>query len=318
MPETTPSNLPEIEPIIPVDVPDTQVDQEDKEWQEAVQESFPQVKQENSQDASEKKPAEPVAPTPLETPQQTAANPQPEKVETAPVSPVATDISSIEARMSQREFAQEVQSLKDEVRAKMFPDTFELKDADGDPIRGADDLLRHINPNTGENFTSEEATLAWLQYEREVDARRSANEAVVEQVAMVNASLKDEADIVKSKYGEFLNKNPQLQQQIWDLFSKTLEVDPKTGVIVRAPTPLSQFYAVTLQPYLDAQKSQDEAAQQQAEAQKQAEEARVKQAELEKKQARIDRSDIYAAGKVDTMDAEEKEWSEAAKSYYGS
>lgn len=222
-----------------------------------------------------------------------------------------TDTKPIEARMAQRAFEQSVEAVKSDVRQKMFGEMLtDLKDAQGTPITSAKDLENIINPTTSEAFTPEDANLAWGKYQQQ----RAAAESQVEQIAKVNVTLKDEADLVTSKYGKVLNSDPALKQRLFAQYEKSLEKDPNTGVIVKAPFSLLEYYDSILEPRLAAD-TQAQIRVQEAEAARV--EAEKKAQEVKKVQTQSDRSDIFGAGKTGNLSKDEEEWNQAAKDYYG-
>lgn len=215
------------------------------------------------------------------------------------------------ARQSAREAAKEVESIAKDVREKMFADTpNQLADADGDPITSVADVQRLINPQTGEAFTREEATEWLLSAQQQFNQRLAGIDKQVDQIAEVNVDLKDQSDSINYQYGELLKSMPELRDQLWGEYQKTLVTDSKTGIITGMPVSLERFYDIALQPYVKLAESLE--AQQQA--QTIAEKA---QTDVKRSRTRADRSDIYGQGKVDDMDDDEKEWASAAKDYYG-
>lgn len=312
MPEITPPPVPNEVPVAtPVETtPEVDVDQQ--EWETAANEMFPERRK-----AEEPNTTTETTQAPAITEETTVA-PDETKVD-QPATPTqpTPDVNAITARMAQRQFAADVEAIRNDVKEKMFVGVDTLKDADGDPIKGPDDLLNLKNPNTGEAFTPEEAMAYWPHLQLAHQNQVKAAEAEIDRIANVNAAIKDEADVVNTKYGELLKSNPQLQQRIWEQFGKTLKVDPATQVILDAPVSLLEFYDAILQPHMEAFSAQQAAIQQQQEAARQAEEAQKQAEEAKKKQVRVDRSDIYGAGKADQMDEEEQEWANAAKAIFG-
>jgi hypothetical protein len=221
------------------------------------------------------------------------------------------DTSVRTARQTAREAAVELDSVAKDVREKMFADVpTELRDADGDPIGSVADVTKLINPQTGEAFTREEATEWLLSAQQEFNKKIAQVDKQVEQIAEVNVDLKDQSESVNYQYGELLKSMPELRDQLWTEYEKTLIIDPKSGLITGMPVSLERYYEFTLQPYVKLAES--------LEAQESAKTAAEKaEAEVKKTRTRADRSDIYGRGKVDDMDDDEKEWANAAQEYYG-
>jgi hypothetical protein len=221
------------------------------------------------------------------------------------------DSSIRNARQTAREAAKEVEDVAKDIRTKMFAEVpSELRDADGDPITSIEDVTKLINPRTGEAFTSAEATEWLISAQQQFNQRLATIDKQVEQIAEINVDLKDQADSINYQYGELLKSMPELRDQLWVEFEKTLVRDPNTDIITAMPVSLEKFYDMTLQPYVRLAESLE--AQQVAQTTAQKAEADAKRV-----RTRADRSDIFGRGKVDDMDAEEKEWASAAQDYYG-
>lgn len=225
-----------------------------------------------------------------------------------------------DARAVQRELKETEQAIKEDIRKEVFGDVpQELTDADGDPIRTISDVQRLQNPNTGQPFTEEEAAIWLMQAQRNLDTKLRETDQQVDEIAETNLNLKEESDAVLNKYGELLKSMPELQQQVWEQYERTLVKDEKTGIIQKAPVSLEAFYNTTLAPYVKlAQQLEDRAKSEEQQRQElEAEKARIAQ-EAERKQQRSDRQDIYSGGKSETVSAEDKEWAAVAKEYYES
>lgn len=197
-----------------------------------------------------------------------------------------------------------------------------LADSDGDPIKSIDDVMKLINPRTGEKFTEEQAGM-WL-----LNAQSSMRDNVanmherINDIASTGLSMKEESSAVEWEYGELLRAMPDLTKELWADYSKTLITDPKTGIVIKAPVSLKSFYERALQPYaLLAQQLEGQpgtpaapaapAAPATPPAPDKAAEAAAKQ------QRRADRSDIYGGGKVDEATDDDKEWGAAAQAVFG-
>lgn len=326
--ETPPPAPPELTPE------ETAAKAEDDEWAEAQEEIFPGIKV----DKKEVKKDEPAKPDEKpEEPETPPANPDPEKPDApagvsdgtdakdkgageAEEEAGAPDSTARDTRVAQREARDQLVEIGKDVREKMFsnlPQT--LQDSDGDPIRSIDDVMKLVNPRTGDTFT-EEAAGAWLLSAQQEFNQNMANiDKQVEAIAEANADLKDEADSVNYRYGELLKSMPEVRQKLWASYEKTLVKDPETGIVIAMPVSLEDYYDIALAPYaklvegMNNTKEADE-----ANAKKEADDKAAKEAEDEAKaKRRHDRSDVYAGGKIEDMDDEEKEWNDAAVAVFG-
>lgn len=343
----------DLEPIIPgVDngAADTGVDEpsaadlaEDAEWDAALDEFAPGLSKANKEVADEQAdtttttttiaPEEPETTTtttavdPSETAEQKVQRELVES-EAAAKAKAGDDEAEVEpgedpsiraTRQTVREAAKQVEALATDIRAKMFADQpTELKDADGDPIKTIADVMKLTNPNTigseeypqGRGFTEEEAGQWLLAAQQQLNQNLAATDKQINQIANVNADMKDQAESINYQYGELLKSMPELRDQIWQQYEKTLVKDPDSDIITAMPVSLEDFYDMALQPYVKLAESLEAQEQAKVEAEKQA-------AEQAKKAKRIDRSEIFGHGDIQDMDDEEKEWSDAATSYYG-
>lgn len=226
--------------------------------------------------------------------------------------------TELAARLSERERQQQVESVRSDIREKMFKSVpTELRDADGDPIKSIDDVMRLINPRTGKAFTEEEAGMWLLQAQSALRENAATIERQIEAIADTNLTLKDEADMVNYQYGELLRAMPELREQIWKTYEQTLEKDANSGIITKARVSLQKFYETALEPYAQLGRQLEAQESQKAAADTQVTQAAKQQDEQAKQQRRQDRSDIYGGGKVDTLSDEDKEWADAAKAVFG-
>jgi hypothetical protein len=157
---------PVIEPEVPVVPEDGETDAEDQEWNDAADELFPGLKsgkkkETNKEEGEEDEPADggekpkttektgKGKAAPAETPEQKAAR---EAKAAADEEEVAKedgppDTTARDNRLAARQYEQEVATVKQDIRAKMFADVpSELRDRDGDPIRGLEDVMKLIKP----------------------------------------------------------------------------------------------------------------------------------------------------------------------------
>lgn len=298
--------------------------QEADEWEKATDELFPGLKK--TEDEKDKKTDEQADKT-TKTPETPAAGEDGKKPSETPdgksddveedddESAAPTDAS---ARLNAREQQASVDSLKNEIREKMFKDTpTEIRAPDGDLIDSVEKLMQYRNDATGEAFTREEATLWLAQAERQLDNNVKDMNSQIESIAETQLDIKDQADVVNYSYGELLKAMPELREKLWKEYEKTLEKDPKSGIITKAKVSLQSFYETALEPYAElGRKLESESTQAAADTQA-AEQATKQQQEQERQKKRQDRSDIYGAGKVDTQTEEDAEWSKAAEAVFG-
>lgn len=333
---------PVVEPVTPVVEPtadEAQQAAEDAEWQDAAKELFPGLdkpKTEEKTDGTAK---------PETTTQTTAATPEnpddkkPDaeqgdgndtQEEDGSNQPSDPEAAARAARAAARQSAQVVDEIKVDIRKQMFADApTELKDADGDPIKGIDDVMKLRNPRTGVAFTEEEAGMWLLSAQQQFNQQVASTDKQIEQIADVALTIKDEADSVAYEYGEILKAMPELRDEIWADYQETLQKDAKTGIITKAPISLKKFYDRQLKPYVDKALALEDTpavgalpaapgtpapAAPPAPTDPAAAKAAADAAKAAK---RADRSDIYTAGKANVTDPEEDEWAAAATEVFG-
>lgn len=215
------------------------------------------------------------------------------------------------ARATQREIAQQEAEMKDDIRKELFSDVqTKLLDSDGDEIKSIEDVQKLKNPNTGKAFTEDEAAAWLLKAQQNLNKNLQETESKIDAIAAVNLDLHDQADSVKARFGALLKTMPDIAKKIVTSFNETLETDPKTGYILKAPMNMERFFELALEPYALQDKQLQALNEQELKQQ-------AAKKETDRKQTRQDRSDIYGGGKVETMDDEEKEWAKAAEDYYG-
>lgn len=336
--EVTPTAAPEAPaaPAAPVETPaaspvvtppaNSEQQAEDKEWDDAANDLFPGIKGAKKEPKNEPaKPGEDPAATktpqvdPNETPEQKAERESKEAADEAAKQEAESANSSVrDSRLAARQTAQELKTIQGDVREKMFAEVPKvLQDADGDPIRSIEDVMGLINPRTGAAFTEEEAATWLLGAQQQFTKNLTDMETQINEIAELNLDIKDQADVISNEYGELLKALPQLRTQIWSEFEKTLVKDEKTGIITKAPVSLQGFYKTALEPYaaLARKLEADEMDKAATAAQDGTDNAAAQ--ETARRQQRADRSDIYAGGKTDTTDPEDKEWGEAATAVFG-
>ena len=319
------------EPQAPAPAPEpTAQEQDDAEWDAVENDIFPGVKPTTKEDKKDEQ-TDPAKTDEEAGPAQ--GNPDGEKSDEEQGSGDDTKkgdgaeeeadrpLTARDARVAAREYAQQVETTKADIMKQMFADIPEqLQDADGDPIRSIEDVQRLINPRTGEPFTEEEAGMWLLSAQQQFNQQRAQIDKQAEQIAEVNVEIREQADAINAKYGEFLKANPELRDELWEEWSATLVKDEKSDVITKMPVSLEKYYERALKPHMDAKAAReaaDAAAAQAAQATQQAQEQQVEDAEVKKKTTRADRSDIYGGSNLDTRSDDDKEWDEAAKSVFG-
>lgn len=325
----------EITPEVPVEpVVDPAIEAADAaeaaEWDQAGKDLFPELNKEQKKDeqtdtttTTTQVPETSTTTTtivdPNETDEQRTEREAKEAAdEAAEAENGAPDTTAISARVAAREAAQAVEAVKSDIRTKMFAEVPQvLQDADGDPIKSIDDVVKLINPRTKEPFTEEEAASWLLSAQQQFNQNLTQVEKQIDQIAEVQVDLKDQADMLTYEYGELLKEMPELQEQLWTEYEKTLVKDEKSGIIIKAPVSLSNFYKLALKPYVDLAAKLEGDAVAKTEADEAAAAKATADAEAAKRQKRQDRSDIYGGGKTDTQTEDEKEWGAAAKSVFG-
>lgn len=212
-----------------------------------------------------------------------------------------------EIETSKADRSAKVESLRLEVAKTLYPEGLDrtLRDSDGDPIRGIDDLTKLINPKTGDFFTEEEAGSWLLSAQQKLNQQVQQVEAFIEDVAETNLQLEEGAARVVQKYEKVLTANPDLKDRLLAGYNKTLVKDPKTGIAIKAPVDVVEFFDLALEPMLKQQAAEADAA---AKAAKEAE-------ERAKKTRQQERGDLKPSGKAEQLQPEDKEWAEAYKSY---
>lgn len=270
---------------------------EEEEAEKAKNETPEQTKTRHEKEAADKKEAEELAAATNKTPD--------------------VDNSVRDQRAAVREMQADLKATKSDVREKMFDDLqTELTDADGDPIRTIEDVMKLMNPNTRKPFTEEEAASYLLQAQAHLDKQIKEAESKIEEIAEVNVGLKDDADTVRGKYGELFKAMPALQKEVYAAFAETLIRDEKTGIIVKAPVSMLRFYDTALAGYVKLAQQLEAQAKAKTTADKNAKAGEEAKKKTEKKQDQTDREDITSSGKSDTTDPEDKEWGDVAKDYY--
>lgn len=142
----------------------------------------------------------------------------------------------------------EIDSIKQAAMEKLYPNGIDrqLRDSDGDPITGIDDLTKLVNPATNDYFTEEEAGRWLLENQQRLNKEVEQAERYVEQVAEVNQNLNEGARRVHDKYPEQM-ADEKIRTRLLDAYNKTLVKDPETGVIVKTPIDIEEFFDIALE-----------------------------------------------------------------------
>lgn len=223
----------------------------------------------------------------------------------------APDQSFRTSRQTAREAARQVEEVATDVRTKMYADAPKvLQDKDGDPITSIQDVMGLVDPNTGEGFTEERAAIWLLAAQQKFNLNLEAQDKEINQIAETLVDLKDQADTINYEYGELLKSMPELRDQVWAEYQKTLIKDPGTDIITNAPVSMKNFYEMTLQPYVKLAESLEA----QAESKLATEKAET---DAQKLRNRDDRSDIFGRNDTKELDDDDKEWEAAHQSYFG-
>lgn len=327
---------PVAEPVAPIVntpvVEDVSQATDDAEWDNATKEIFPGLKTKKKEEAiDESAKSKEVAKTPeaskdvIETPEQKTEREAKEaadligddEVDEENVTP---ETAARTARVAARQTAQETETIKTDIRTKMFADTpQQLQDADGDPIKSINDVMKLMNPRTGQPFTQEEAGMWLLSAQQQFNQNLASVEKQIEQIADVNMDLKDQVDSINYQYGELLRAMPELRDEIWQDYQNTLVKDPKSNIIVKAPVSFERFYERALKPYADKALALEEAAAPVAPLPvvPVIDPAKIEaDAKADRAKKRADRSDIFGGGK-DVDDSEDQEWATAATAVFG-
>lgn len=256
---------------------------------------------------------------PNETAEQKAEREATATTTTTTVEPEEPDTTVSDIRRAQRETAKFTEEVKADVREKMFADEPKaLVDNDGDPINTIDDVMKLNDPRTGEPFTVEAAGSWLLAAQQQFNKQLADTDKLIDQIAEVHVDLKDQADAINYKYGEFLKARPDLRDELWAKYEASLVKDKDSGIITGMPMSLETFYEAALTPYAKLAESMEAQSEQEAKDAAEAKTAADKaEADEKKRKDATDRSDIFGPGQEDLTDDEEKEWNDAAADYYG-
>lgn len=188
----------------------------------------------------------------------------------------------------------QVEAVKKEAMEKLYPNGVDrqLRDSDGDPITGIDDLTKLINPKTNDYFTEEEAGRWLLENQQRLNREVEQVERYVEKVAEVNVNLTEGAKRVHDKYADILKDEPT-RRRILGAYERTLVRDPETNVVINAPVDIEEFFDIALESRV----------------------APPPEPAPKPKPAPTERGDFKPKGQPNQMNQEDKEWALAYKEY---
>ena len=247
-----------------------------------------------------------------EAPEDSEETTPPEKEDTnedtTPPPPV-TPPSINPAPSSREQYMAREKAIKDDIREQMFKSTpDELTDQDGDPIKSIQDVMQRINPETGEAFTQPEAAMWLLAAQKQLETAQDERDTRISEVAEVTMSIAEEMDAVSETYKDYFEAMPDLTEKILSVWKETLEVDPNTEIITKAPVSLKYIAEMIMDPYqkLAQRLAEEEESKNIAE-----EKAKAKRSRAN---SRVDREDIISNGSKPTEGDEEAEgWAKAAR-----
>lgn len=203
-------------------------------------------------------------------------------------------------------------TLKDEVLEGLYPEGIDrtLRDADGDPINGLQDLTGFdpqtgkqvgsglVNPLTGEVFTEDEAGRYIMRGQQQLNEQVQKMEDQAYQMAEVQLNLKESSDRVEKEFGPILDKLPaEMTKRIADAYIATLRKDHKSGLVMEAPLDAYEFYQIALGPMRDLATAPPAPAPKPA----------PKPAPADKD----DRADLGRRGTPEKQTTDDKEWNDA-------
>lgn len=210
-------------------------------------------KDEPAKSEDPKKPEEADAGTPGEDPKK--EEPKSTEVEaSAPAAPEAKPLTeqalrSIinEVRTEERVTTKNLETATEEVLEAYYPDGLSnvlIDQATGKELRTPQDV---VDASGGEMSTEEAAQ--WLmneQYKVDQNVAQIRNDA--KAIAETTVKFKQDAVDVLQRYEPIFKAYPQLQQKIWNQYSKLVKADESKNVILSAPD-MSEFYDTVLEPY---------------------------------------------------------------------
>lgn len=204
--------------------------------------------------------------------------------------------------------------MKDEVLSTLYPEGIDrqLRDADGDPIKGIEDLTGVdpqtgqqvgaglINPVTGEVFTEDEAGRYILRGQQRLNEQVQLMEDQAFRIAETHLSLKESSERVEQEFGHIIDKLPkEVSEQIANAYIRTLHRDKKSGLVVGVPLDAYEFYSIAL------------AGVKPLATPPQAPAAATPPPAPKPRSDKGDRADLSARGTPINMSKEEREWEDA-------
>jgi hypothetical protein len=206
----------------------------------------------------------------------------------------------------------DAERMKKSVLDAFYPEGIDrqLRDSDGDPITGIEDMTKLINPKTNDYFTEDEAGAWLLASQQKLNKDIEQLEEYAAGIVETNMTLKEGADRVQEIYGDLLAKLPEVADQVLEAYQKTLVKDPNTGIVIKAPVDVVGFYDVALGGYKKVAEQMNIQAEADAIAAKKA-------AEEKARAGRAERGDLFPRGSSELpLGEEEQGWDTAMDQYY--
>lgn len=206
-------------------------------------------------------------------------------------------------------------AMQQEVLETLYPEGVDrqLRDADGDPIKGIEDLTGVdpqtgqqvgaglINPVSGEVFTEDEAGRYILRGQQKLNEQVQLMEDQAYGIAEAQLSLKESSERVEAEFGHILDSMPaEMNKQLADAYIQTLHRDPQSGMVVKAPLDAYEFYSIALAGAKTLAQAQPAAAP-------------AAKTPPAKRTNKGDRADLSQRGTPKQISQDEKEWEEAFK-----
>lgn len=204
----------------------------------------------------------------------------------------------------------ERQTLRDEVRNALYPNGVTpepLLDSEGKQINGVSDIAgKLVNPETNDVFTWEEAKDWFDKKQTEQKDWINTVEQNIDALAETTQLLHEGEKEVMHKYGELLKKLPDVAKEAFDGYKSTLEIDKNTGVVLKAPISVTQYYDMVMRPYVAV------AEQMQLQAQAEKDAAAAAQAKINQRE----RSDLGPSSNTSKSDEEKDDLDTAFDNYF--
>ena len=307
---------------------DTSVD--DDEWNDAFDDVLGDKKETPKPEDEDESPEEGEKPTGETNPNDTPDDKKDEEEQPTPSTSEIVRDALKEAENIRISNEETRKAYHQEVIDSLYPEGVgrQLVDAEGNPINGVGDLVKLINPETNEYFTRDEAADYLLAAQQKLNTELADFDKNIDTIVDTNISIQDGSIKVQKEYGELLKSMPDVAQKLQEAYFKTLVIDKKTNIIIKATVPVDEFYEAALLPYkrvatqmeLKVQGEQEAAAKAAkdaeiaAEAAKKAAEEAKKQAE---KKSQSEREDIPSNGQSVRESKDDEEWGDAMSAILG-